>query len=124
MNREHDNHGRLEGRDGPGLRAAFLGYAESDDFIHSTYPRMLLAPDAEDTHWTEFYGMAAALIGHRRIGLLWIHHNHPEHSVMTSELVYSRHGVNYVPVIPRHEFLPPRPGRRHRQMKGLAHTAA
>jgi len=84
----------------------FIGYSESDDFIHWTYPRMLLAPDAEDTHWTEFYGMAAAPISNRRIGLLWVYQNHPEHSVMTNELVYSRHGIDYARVMPRHQFLP------------------
>jgi hypothetical protein len=84
----------------------FLGYAESDDFVHWTYPRMLLCPDAGDTPYTEFYGLATSVIGGRRVGLMWVFHNHPQHSVMSNELVYSQHGVDYHRVMPRRPFLP------------------
>lgn len=84
----------------------FLGYAESDDFIHWTYPRMLLAPDAHDTIFTEFYSMAVTLVAQRRVGIMWVYHNNPEHSILTNELVYSRYGLNYQRVMPRQCFIP------------------
>ena len=83
----------------------FIGYSESADFDHWTHPRMLLTPDNEDDPWTEFYGLTAACVGRWRIGCLWVMHNNPEYSPMTTELVYSRDGRNYRRVMPRVQFL-------------------
>ena len=84
----------------------FIGYAESDDFEHWDYPRMLLTPDARDDEWTEFYGLTAADVGAFRVGLLWVFHNNPESSPMTIELAYSRDGRHFRRAMPGHEFLP------------------
>ncbi len=84
----------------------FIAYSESEDFDHWTHPRMLLAPDAEDDHWTEFYGMTVSCLDGWRVGCLWVMHNNPECSPMTNELVYSRHGLEYHRAMPRAQFLP------------------
>ena len=84
----------------------FIGVSESEDFIHWSPPRMLLAPGAEDTPWTEFYGLPVTLVAGCRVGLLWVFHNNPERSVMTNELVYSRCGQEYHRAMPRREFIP------------------
>ena len=84
----------------------YLGYSESDDFVHWNYPRMLLTPDSGDSEWVEFYGLAATAIDEWRVGVLWVYHNHPASSPMSNELVYSRHGLEYGRALPRHEFLP------------------
>ncbi len=73
----------------------FIGYSESCDFEHWTYPRMLLTPDSGDCEWTEFYGLTAAVVDSWRIGALWVFHNNPLYSPMTCELVFSRDGYNY-----------------------------
>ena len=62
----------------------FIGYAESEDFDHWTYPRMLLTPDAGDDEWMEFYGLTVACLGRWRVGCLWVYHNNPEHSPMAT----------------------------------------
>jgi len=84
----------------------YIGYAESDDFDHWTYPRMLLTPDAGDDEWTEFYGLTANVVGRWRVGCLWVYHNNPEFSPMTTELVYSRDGRHYRRALPGREFIP------------------
>ncbi len=84
----------------------FIGYSESPDFDHWTYPRMLLTPGGEDDPWTEFYGLTVACVGRWRIGVLWIMHNNPDYSPMTNELVYSKGGLNYHRAMPRVQFLP------------------
>jgi len=84
----------------------FIGYAESRDFDHRTYPRMLLTPDAHDDEWSEFYGLTAAVVGKWRVGVLWVFHNNPECSPMTTELVYSRDGLHYRRALPGAQFLP------------------
>lgn len=84
----------------------FIGISESEDFDHWTYPRMLLAPDAGDDGWTEFYGMTAGCFGSWRVGCLWVMHNNPDLSTMTNELVYSRDGVQLRRAMPRTQFLP------------------
>jgi hypothetical protein len=67
---------------------------------------MLLTPDAGDDEWTEFYGLAATVVGSWRVGLLWVFHNNPAYSPVTSELVYSRDGQQYHRALPGREFLP------------------
>lgn len=84
----------------------FIGYAESTDFDHWTYPRMLLTPDAGDDEWMEFYGLTVACVARWRIGCLWVYHNNPEYSPMTIELVYSRDGLSYRRAMPGVQFLP------------------
>jgi len=84
----------------------FIGYSESTDFEHWTFPRMLLAPTPDDDEWTEFYGLAAGRVGAVRIGLLWVFHNHPEFSPVTQELVFSESGRDWHRVAPRTQFLP------------------
>jgi len=84
----------------------FIGYSQSDDFIRWTYPRMLLTPDGTDDEWVEFYGLTAACFGKWRVGCLWLYHNNPEYSPMTTELVYSRDGMNYRRAVPGTEFIP------------------
>ena len=84
----------------------FVGYSQSDDFEHWTLPRMLLTPDHSDDEWTEFYGMAATAVQEWRVGCLWVFHNNPAFSPMTTELAYSRDGRNYRRAMPRHEFVP------------------
>ena len=66
---------------------------------------MLLTPDAGDDEWTEFYGLTVAGLGRWRVGCLWVYHNNPEYSPMTTELVYSRDGINYRRAMPGVEFL-------------------
>ena len=84
----------------------YIGYAESDDFDHWTYPRMLLTPDAGDPEWYEFYGLTVGCLGRWRVGGLWVYHNNPESSPMTTELVYSRDGINYRRALPGEQFVP------------------
>jgi hypothetical protein len=84
----------------------FIGYSESRDFDQWTYPRMLLTPDARDPEWIEFYGLTAAVLGSWRIGSLWIFHNNPAFSPVTSELVYSRDGQRYQRALPGADFIP------------------
>ena len=84
----------------------FIGYSESRDFDHWTYPRMLLTPDAQDAEWTEFYGLTATVLGSWRLGSLWIFHNNPAFSPVTSELVYSRDGQRYQRAMPGQDFIP------------------
>ena len=84
----------------------FIGYSESADFDHWTYPRMLLTPDEGDDEWIEFYGMTVAVVGRWRIGCLWVYHNNPEFSPMTVELVYSRDGLHYHRAMPGEQFIP------------------
>jgi hypothetical protein len=84
----------------------FIGLSTSDDFDRWTYPRMLLTPTAEDSEWTEFYGLTATLIDRWRVGCLWMYHNNPEYSPMTMELVYSRDGSTYDRAMPGASFLP------------------
>ncbi len=83
----------------------FVGYSESTDFDHWTYPSMLLTPDDQDDEWTEFYGLTVACVGRWRIGCLWVMHNNPDYSPMTTELVYSRDGRSYHRAMPRVQFL-------------------
>jgi len=84
----------------------FIGYASSDDFDHWAYPRILLTPDARDDEWIEFYGLTVACFCRWRVGCLWVYHNNPEYSPMTTELVYSRDGLHYHRAMPGVEFLP------------------
>lgn len=84
----------------------FVGISTSDDFERWTYPRMLLAPTAEDDEWTEFYGLTATCIAGWRVGCLWVFHNNPEYSPMTTELVFCRNATEYRRAAPRQEFLP------------------
>ncbi|MBI3942311.1 MAG: hypothetical protein HY326_04800 [Chloroflexi bacterium] len=84
----------------------FIGFAESDDFEHWSYPRMLLTPDARDSEYLEFYALSAVYLKPYYVGLLWLFHNHPAYSPMTTELVYSRDGQHYERAMPGTEFLP------------------
>ena len=84
----------------------FIGFSESDDFEHWTYPRMLLTPDKSDSEFVEFYGLTTIYRQPYYIGLVWVFHNNPYRSPMTNELVFSRDGQNYERVLPRMEFLP------------------
>jgi len=83
----------------------FIGLSTSDDFVHWSAPRMLLTPDREDEEWTEFYGVTADVCESVRVGILWVYHNNPQHSPMTTELVHSRNGIDYHRTAPREEFL-------------------
>ncbi len=87
----------------------FVGYAESRDFDHWTYPRMLITPDAGDDEWMEFYGIAPAVLENWYIGAAWTFHNNPASSVMRNELVYSRDGRHYKRALPGIPFLPAGP---------------
>lgn len=84
----------------------FVGYSTSVDFEHWSYPRMLLTPDKADSEFVEFYGLTTTYVDGYYIGLLWVFHNNPTYSPMTTELVYSRDGQLYERVLPGHEFLP------------------
>ncbi|MSP14271.1 MAG: hypothetical protein EXR62_15105 [Chloroflexi bacterium] len=84
----------------------FIGYAESDDFEHWSYPRMLITPDANDSEYLEFYGLTASYVEPFYVGILWAFHNHPAYSPMTNELVFSRDGQHYTRVMPGVQFLP------------------
>ena len=84
----------------------FIGYSESDDFIHWSYPRMLLTPDSNDAEWLEFYGLTVAQMAQSQVGLLWVYHNNPDYSPMTVELVYSPDGRSFFRPMPGVEFLP------------------
>ena len=84
----------------------FLGFSTSEDFIHWTNPKMLLTPDAGDDEYSEFYALAATVTGTYRVGAMWVLHDNPEDTPVTTELVYSRDGKTYQRAMPREEFLP------------------
>lgn len=84
----------------------FVGYSTSDDFVHWTFPQMLLTPDLEDAESTEFYGLSATTIAGARVGALWVFQNDPSFSPMTNELVYSRNGLDYRRAAPRRPWIP------------------
>ncbi len=91
-------------RTGPKRR--FIGYSTSDDFEHWSDPRMLLTPDAGDDEWMEFYGLTANIVAGWRVACLWVYHNNPEASPMTTELAFSRNGRDYSRAARGVEFLP------------------
>lgn len=84
----------------------YIGHATSRDFERWTHPRMLLAPEAADGEWTEFYGVAVRPIGGWRIGALWVLNSHPAALTMTNELIYARDGYSYRRAAPRQALVP------------------
>ncbi len=84
----------------------FIGYSESEDWDHWTWPRMLLTPDRNDHPSLEFYGFTVDVIDGWRVGALWIYHNIAHMSTMTDELAYSRNGVDYRRAMPNQDWVP------------------
>ena len=84
----------------------FVGRGTSGDFLRWTHPEMLLTPDSGDDEFTEFYSLSTAVVGTFHVGALWVFHDHPEDSPMTTELVYSRGGRSFHRALPRAEWIP------------------
>lgn len=55
-----------------------VGYAESDDFIHWTPTRVMLAPDLEDRVDFQYGQFVASLIGNFYLGFLMVHQTHEQ----------------------------------------------
>ena len=55
-----------------------IGYAESDDFIHWTPTRVMLAPDGEDRVDFQYGQFVASLCGDFYIGFLMVHQTHEQ----------------------------------------------
>jgi hypothetical protein len=84
----------------------FIGLSESDDFLRWSYPRMILTPRSTDSEWTEFYGLSSLVVAGWRVGCLWVFHNDPAASPVTTELIYSSYGQEYRRAAPHEQFLP------------------
>ena len=83
----------------------FLCRSESADFLHWTFPRMILAPDVDETSDVNCYGMAIHRRGTHRIGFLWIYYSRPDSRHIESQLVYSRDGWNWIRCAERRPIL-------------------
>jgi len=65
----------------------------SDDFIHWSDSRRVLAPDRYDPPDTQFYGLSAYPSGGQVLGLLWVYHTYAQ--TMDVQLVSSRDGLHW-----------------------------
>ena len=65
----------------------------SDDFLHWSPTRRVLAPDAFDPPDTQFYGLSAFPYAGQYLGLLWVYHTYPH--TLDVQLVSSRDGVSW-----------------------------
>ncbi len=97
----------------------FIGYSESDDFVHWTNPEVLLGPEAEDSETSEFYSMRTALIAGWRVGAVWIYPDTDSYATMTSELVYARDPKGYHRAFPRQTWIPLGPPETYEETRVL-----
>ena len=90
-----------------------VGQAESEDFVHWTPMRTVVAADAQDPmHRDQFYNMQVMLHDVLRIGLMTVFSYDYERSLGSVQLTYSRDGMNWNRGGNREVFLPTskRPG--------------
>ena len=84
----------------------FVGYSESGDFVHWSYPRPLFVTESQDTEYVEFYGLTAQYVDGMYVGSLYVFHNNPVASPAFDELVYSRDNRNWRRALPQEPLLP------------------
>ena len=65
----------------------------SEDFLHWSPTRRVLAPDAFDPPDTQFYGLSAFPAAGQYLGILWVYHTYPQ--TLDMQLVSSRDGVRW-----------------------------
>ena len=65
----------------------------SEDFLHWSGTRRLLAPDAFDPPDTQFYGLSAFPHAGQYLGVLWVYHTYPQ--TLDMQLVSSRDGLRW-----------------------------
>lgn len=84
-----------------------IARATSDDFIHWDPCLSLLAPDAEDARYEEFYRMTVARYESLYLGFLWVYDNDPAFAAQTlnTQLAVSRDGVVWERAVDRQYIL-------------------
>ena len=85
------------------LTTRTIGRSESDDFVHWTPPRMVLAPDEADPPDTQFYHIAVFKYEGLYLGFLGVFHTNSLH--IDHQLVASRDGINWRRLGGRQPFL-------------------
>jgi hypothetical protein len=77
-----------------------VGYAESDDFVHWTPTRIMLAPDDKDRVDTQYQYFTAGLCGEFYVAFLMVHKTHEQ--IWDTYLMSSRDGFHWT-WVDRHE---------------------
>lgn len=84
-----------------------VGQVESDDFLHWTPMRTIVAPDASDPpNRDQFYNMQVLLYEGLRLGFVTVFSYDPEYCRGAVQLTYSRDGLNWERAANRAVFLP------------------
>jgi len=77
----------------PSRPIRMISRMESEDFLHWSPSRRILAPDELDPPDTQFYGLSAFPYGSQYLGLLWVYHTYP--GTVDVQVVSSRDGLSW-----------------------------